>query len=122
MRLPELRSQFRARKVSVTFTLTLKLARPHRVIVTDPVDDQTQVVTYIKGFMDGPIKTACLGNIPRQWRSYQSLLARGLRAQTGLRHSAAYRPQGTVSMEIQNPWTSPLLMVRRRTIQKRDRR
>jgi hypothetical protein len=62
-------------------------------IVTDPVDDQTQVVTYIKGLIDGPIKTHLFREYPR---TLEEAIRLSLQEDFSLRqayvHSSSYRP------------------------------
>ena len=62
-------------------------------IVTDPVDDQTQVVTYIKGLVDGPIKTHLFREYPR---TLEEAIRVSLQEDFSLRqayiHSSSYRP------------------------------
>lgn len=62
-------------------------------IVTEPVDDQTQVVTYIKGLLDGPIKTHLFREYPA---TMEEAIRLSLQEDFSLRqayvHSASYRP------------------------------
>ena len=62
-------------------------------IVTDPVDDQTQVVTYVKGLVDGPIKTHLFRRFPA---TLEEAIRLSLEEDFSLRqayvHSAGYRP------------------------------
>ena len=62
-------------------------------IVTDPVDDQTQVVTYIKGLMDGPIKTHLFREYPETMEeAIRVSLQEDFSLKQAYVHSAAYRP------------------------------
>jgi hypothetical protein len=62
-------------------------------IVTEPIDDQTQVVTYIKGLLDGPIKTHLFREYPA---TLEEAIRLSLQEDFSLRqayvHSASYRP------------------------------
>jgi Retrotransposon gag protein len=62
-------------------------------IVTDPVDDQTQVVTYIKGLVDGPIKTHLFREYPSTLeKAIQLSLQEDFSLKQAYVHSASYRP------------------------------
>jgi len=61
--------------------------------VSDPVDTSTQVVTYMKGLVDGPIKTFLFREYPR---TLEEAISLAIQEDFSLRqayiHSAAYRP------------------------------
>lgn len=62
-------------------------------IVTEPVDDQTQVVTYIKGLMDGPIKTHLFREYPETMEeAIRVSLQEDFSLKQAYVHSASYRP------------------------------
>ncbi|KAJ0394909.1 hypothetical protein ATCC90586_006262 [Pythium insidiosum] len=62
-------------------------------IVSAPVDTSTQVVTYMKGLVDGPIKTFLFREYPR---TLEEAISLAIQEDFSLRqayiHSAAYRP------------------------------
>lgn len=62
-------------------------------IVSDPIDDQTQVVTFIKGLVDGPIKTHLFREYPRTLEeAIQLSMQEDFSLKQAYVHSASYRP------------------------------
>jgi hypothetical protein len=62
-------------------------------IVQDPVDDQTQVVTYVKGLVDGPIKTHLFRSYPEDLeRAIELSLEEEFSLRQAYVHSSSYRP------------------------------
>ena len=62
-------------------------------VVNNPIDDQTQVVTYMKGLMDGPIKTHLFREYPE---TMEEAITVSLQEAFSLKqahiHSSSYRP------------------------------
>ena len=62
-------------------------------VVRDPIDDQTQVVAFIKGLVDGPIKTHLFREYPETLEDAISIsMQEDFSLQQAYVHSAAYRP------------------------------
>lgn len=62
-------------------------------VVQDPIDDLTQVVTYVKGLVDGPIKTHLFRKYPETLeKAIELSLEENFSLQQAYVHSSSYRP------------------------------
>jgi hypothetical protein len=64
-------------------------------IVNEPIDASTQVVTFMAGLNDGPIRTSCSASTPRRWMKLSSERCK--------KNSASSKPSSAVlSLDLQD--------------------
>jgi hypothetical protein len=78
-------------------------------VVSDPIDDSTQVVMFMKGLTDGPVKTYLFREYPATLEDAISLaMQEDFSLQQAYVHSSTYRPPRAAQMRDASDGTEPM--------------